>query len=60
MKCLPQSLALACLLAVRGIPTELRLGVARNRIGIEAHAWLELDGFAINDSSERTQRFVAL
>jgi hypothetical protein len=60
MKCLPQSLALAWLLARRGVAVDLRLGVSRQRQKFEAHAWLELDGIAINDTAQSTQRFLPL
>ena len=42
--CLTQALALRSLLAADGRPSALRLGVARERRGFEAHAWLESEG----------------
>jgi len=46
--CLPQALAGRILLARRGIPCDLRIGVAgRGEEGLSAHAWLEMDGRAI-------------
>ena len=43
--CLTQALAGQVLLARRGHPTCLRIGVARkSRDGLEAHAWLECEG----------------
>jgi hypothetical protein len=41
MRCLPQSLALAWLLARRGLHTDLRFGTRRGDGKLEAHAWLE-------------------
>jgi hypothetical protein len=60
MNCLPQSLALAWLLARRGVAVDLRLGVARQRGKFEAHAWLERDGVTISDTAQMTQQFVPL
>lgn len=45
--CLKRSLVLSWLLRRRGIATTLRIGVARRDGRIEAHAWLERDGQAI-------------
>ncbi len=43
--CLTQALAAHVLLARRGFPSNLRIGVARTANGtFEAHAWLERDG----------------
>ena len=42
--CLTQALAAQALLARRGCPAELRIGVARGANGmLEAHAWVERD-----------------
>jgi hypothetical protein len=38
--CMPRAFALARVLASRGIPHELRLGVRRSDSGIAAHAWV--------------------
>jgi hypothetical protein len=38
--CMPRALALASVLASRGIPHELRVGVRRTGSGIAAHAWV--------------------
>jgi hypothetical protein len=44
-RCLAQALTAQILLARRGIPTELRIGVAREEGGpVRAHAWLEGGG----------------
>jgi hypothetical protein len=42
--CLTQSLAAQILLARRGYPAALRLGVAREAGQFDAHAWLESNG----------------
>jgi hypothetical protein len=48
--CLVQSLALLAMCRSRGIAAELRIG-ARNEGGaFQAHAWIELNGEALNDS----------
>ena len=46
--CLKKALVLSWLLRRRGIPTELRIGVARQEGGlVKAHAWLDCDGQAV-------------
>lgn len=47
--CLEQSLALWWLLGRRGIPSELRIGVRKKGEELEAHAWVEQDGAALNE-----------
>ena len=42
--CLRQSLVLHALLARRGVPSRLCLGVKRNGTALAAHAWIECDG----------------
>ena len=49
--CLRRSLALWWLLRRRGLPAELRIGVARVEEQVQAHAWVELAGHVINDRS---------
>jgi hypothetical protein len=58
--CLRQSLALLFLLRRRGWPAELRIGVRREGDGLDAHAWVELEGFALNDIAEAAGRFAPL
>lgn len=60
MRCLPQSLCLRWLLARRGLPAELRLGVVREEHGLVAHAWVELDGQPVGESEEGISRFAPL
>jgi hypothetical protein len=46
--CLAQALAAHVLLRRHGHPSRVRLGVARTpRRGLEAHAWVELEGAAL-------------
>ena len=47
--CLPRSLTLWWLMRRRSIPGELRIGVRQEAGQLEAHAWVELDGLAIDD-----------
>ncbi len=57
-RCLEQSLALYVLLRRRGIPVDLRLGV--QPYPFTAHAWLELNGNALNEHPEVIRQFVPL
>ena len=52
--CLRQSLALWWLLRRRGIPAELRIGVRKDDGELQAHAWVEHDGQALNDAQNAT------
>jgi hypothetical protein len=45
--CLVQALAAETLLARYGHPAQLRIGIARADVGIEAHAWLERFGHPV-------------
>lgn len=45
--CLPQSLLVHALLRRRGLAPELKLGVRQGGMGLQAHAWVELDGIAL-------------
>src|SRR5690349_23636698 len=56
--CLVQALAAQVLLARHGLVAELRIGVARATEGIEAHAWLELDGEPIFGEPDRLRHTV--
>lgn len=55
--CLPQSLVLWHLLRSQGAPAELNIGVSKSNGDFSAHAWVELDGRAVNDSPDVAQRF---
>jgi len=45
--CLKEALVLSRLLARRGVPTTLRIGVGRQAEAFTAHAWLEQEGRVI-------------
>ena len=49
--CLEQSLVLWPLLRRRGFPAELKFGARKDAGKFEAHAWVELDGEALNNHS---------
>lgn len=55
--CLPRSLALWWLLRRDGISADLRIGVTPKEIGLEAHAWVEYEGVALNDQDDVHVRF---
>jgi hypothetical protein len=58
--CLTQALAAQALLARRGCPAQLQIGVARGAHGqLEAHAWVEVAGQAILGGSIR-DRYIPL
>lgn len=58
-RCLERSLALWWLLRRRGVAAELRIGVRKPESELEAHAWVELDGLAINDRDDVGERYAA-
>jgi len=55
--CLPQSLLLWWMLRREGIEAEFRIGVRKERQSVEAHAWVEVSGQAVNDQSDVGERF---
>ena len=55
--CLPVALTLKRLLGVRGIATDLRIGVAPVRGELDAHAWLEYRGRPLIDGPDVHGRF---
>ena len=55
--CLKQSLVLWWLLRLRGIDSDLRLGVSKAAAGMEAHAWVECGGRPLNDREDVSLRF---
>lgn len=55
--CLSRSLTLRRLLRRAGIEAQLRIGVRRGPGGLEAHAWLELEGRPLNDSADVALRY---
>jgi hypothetical protein len=48
--CLEESLVLIHLLAGQGIAAQLRIGVRKNVAKFEAHAWVECNGAALNET----------
>lgn len=57
--CLEESLTLWSLLARRGIASELRVGVRKSGEKIEAHAWVECEGGALNEPEDVHENFAA-
>lgn len=55
--CLQQSLVLWWLLRRQEIETDIRIGVRKEIIPFEAHAWVEYLGLVLNDSNDVYQRF---
>lgn len=55
-RCLAQSLAVQALLRWEGLPAELRLGVRKRGDALDAHAWVECAGVAL----ERADAWSAL
>ena len=61
MNCFPRALATHVLLQRRGIPSEIKIGVARNEDGVfEAHAWVEYRGQVVIGRLEDLGRFTTL
>jgi len=59
-RCLERSLALWWLLRRRGVGAEVELGVRKTDAGeLEAHAWVEVAGRAVNDGDDVRERFAA-
>lgn len=57
--CLVKSLTLWWLLGCQGITSELRVGVRKEGGNLEAHAWVERDGIALNEPEERHHHYAA-
>jgi hypothetical protein len=57
--CLVRSLALLALLRRAGVAAELRIGIGNTRPGLEAHAWVEVDGRPVNDAADVATRYSA-
>ena len=56
--CLRQALTLWWLLRRRAIPAELRIGVRKDASELLAHAWVEYDGYAIDEPLGISERYV--
>ncbi len=50
--CLSRSLTLWWLLRRQGIESDLRIGVRKQGEGIEAHAWVEIDGSVVSEAGD--------
>jgi hypothetical protein len=59
-RCLHRSLALQHWLRREGLSSRLRIGVRTEGRVLHAHAWVELGGFTVNDSSAAVAAFTPL
>lgn len=50
MTCLPRALTLHCFLQRRGFDSNVRIGAQKNATGLQAHAWVEVDGVAVGET----------
>jgi Transglutaminase-like superfamily len=57
--CLQQSLALWYLLGRQSISSRIRIGVRKQSDQFEAHAWVEHEGLALNQSGELHQHYAS-
>ena len=55
--CLQRSLALWWLLRRNGIRSELHIGTRKVGRQLDAHAWIEIEGVVLNDSSDVRHRY---
>jgi len=55
--CLQKSLLLWWFLQRRGLESELRIGVRKKETLLEAHAWVEFQGWILNDRSDVDRQF---
>lgn len=60
MRCLARSLVLERLLARRGVPSELRIGMQRDEEGFRAHAWIECFGRPVAEGEGVRGRFASV
>ena len=60
MTCLPRALALCWLAGRRAISAQLCIGMNKTSTGMLAHAWVEIDGQAIGESEDISERFKVL
>ena len=58
-RCLARALTLTRVLARRGVVSDLRIGVRPENRRLEAHAWVEWMGTALNDSPGGLERYSA-
>lgn len=57
--CLEESLVLWWLLGRRGIASRLRIGVRKENAKFEGHAWVELEGAALNEPEAKHRHYAA-
>lgn len=57
--CLAKSLTLWWLLGRQGISSRLRIGVQKESNKLEAHAWVEREGLAVNEPEEQHRHYAA-
>ncbi|PYT88309.1 MAG: lasso peptide biosynthesis B2 protein [Acidobacteria bacterium] len=57
--CLAKSLTLWWLLGRQGISSRLRIGIRKQNDQLEAHAWVEREGVALNEPEERHHHYAA-
>lgn len=57
--CLAKSLTLWWLLARQGITSCLRIGIRKEKGKLEAHAWVDREGEALNEPEERHRHYAA-
>lgn len=55
--CLEKSLALWSLLRQQGTPSSLRIGARKAGGKLEAHAWVERDGVALNEPGDEHRHY---
>jgi hypothetical protein len=60
MTCLRRALVIDRLLARRGIPAELRIGVGKGEEGFRAHAWIECGGRPLFEPEAVEERYSSL
>jgi len=56
--CLQRSAATVRLLRVRGVPAQLVIGV--QQMPFKAHAWVEVEGYVVNDRSYTPEMYAVL
>jgi hypothetical protein len=59
-KCLQQTLVLWCLLRRNHIESEIRFGARKESGELQAHAWVEVSGVALNEDSDVCLHFSPL
>lgn len=57
--CLIRSMYLHRVLRRRGVVSELRIGMRLSDSRLDAHAWVEVDGWPVNDAPDIGARYVA-